>query len=91
MINFHSYGGWRLHETENVEQAAAAAATQLLQDFTGRVRVVEVEIYNPRDDSYSYAVGYTFDARIPPHRKECSDVDMKIKVIHHLDIRQGAD
>jgi hypothetical protein len=89
MSYFHGYGGWRLHETETVEQAAAAAATHMLSTFQTRARVVEVEIYNPVNESYQYLCGYTFDDRIPPHRKDHRDVDCRVNVIHHLDIRQG--
>lgn len=91
MSYFHSFGGWRLHETETLEQAAAAAASHMAKGFDRRARVVEVEIYEPVQGTYDYAIGYTFDERIPPHRKEVRDVDCKIKVIHHLDIRQGKD
>jgi hypothetical protein len=91
MPYFHSYGGWNVTETETLEQAAAEAAAHMVKGFDKRARVVEVEIWKPWSQSYEYIWGYTFDGRIPPHRKETADVDCKITVTHHLDIRQGRD
>lgn len=91
MSYFHSFGGWTVTETETLEQAAAQAAAHMVKGFDKRARVVEVEIFEPVMHTYDYCIGYTFDERIPPHRKEVRDVDCLIKVIHHLDIRQGRD
>lgn len=89
MSYFYSFGGWTLHETDSVADAAAKAAVEMAESLRQRARVVEVEIWDPVRGRTEYVTGYTFDKRIPPHRKEVRDVDCKITVTHHLDIRQG--
>ena len=88
---FYGYGGWTLIETDSINEAAAKAAVDMTVNFNQRVRVVEVEIFYPRDASYEHVYGYTFDKTIPPHRKSHRDGDCQVSVIHHLDIRQGRD
>lgn len=94
---FHAYGGWELTTFKDQYTGSVIDELRVLTylmagmhaDSGATLKLVEVEIYNPVNNSYEYLQGIA-NGKIPPHDKRHRDGDCEVRVEHVSEIRSIA-